>query len=154
VVDKVALGQVFSEYFGFPCQFLFHRLLHTHLSSGDGTIGQLVADVPSGLSLTPPHEIKKKIVQDAYQIRHEFEFMKRKFEYKIEYLRIRAPTLTWLAQLIIYVHMCRNYVSLPDITISFLPGNKILYAILLQDRNTVSPNSTLRLLAPNGWKKL
>jgi hypothetical protein len=21
VVDKVALGQVFSEYFGFPCQF-------------------------------------------------------------------------------------------------------------------------------------
>jgi hypothetical protein len=24
VVDKVALGQVFSEYFGFPCQFSFH----------------------------------------------------------------------------------------------------------------------------------
>jgi hypothetical protein len=24
VVEKVALGQVFSEYFGFPCQFLFH----------------------------------------------------------------------------------------------------------------------------------
>jgi hypothetical protein len=23
VVDKVALGQVFSEYFGFPCQSLF-----------------------------------------------------------------------------------------------------------------------------------
>jgi hypothetical protein len=30
VVDKVALGQVFFEYFGFPCQFSFHRLLHTH----------------------------------------------------------------------------------------------------------------------------
>jgi hypothetical protein len=27
----VALGQVFSEYFGFPCQFAFHRLLHNHL---------------------------------------------------------------------------------------------------------------------------
>jgi hypothetical protein len=27
VVDKVALGQVFSEYFGFPCQSSFHRLL-------------------------------------------------------------------------------------------------------------------------------
>jgi hypothetical protein len=27
VVDKVVLGQVFSEYFGFPCQFLFHQLL-------------------------------------------------------------------------------------------------------------------------------
>jgi hypothetical protein len=29
-----------------------------HLSSGAGTIGQLVADVPSGLSLTPPKETK------------------------------------------------------------------------------------------------
>jgi hypothetical protein len=27
VVDKAALGQVFSEYFGFPCQS-FHRFLH------------------------------------------------------------------------------------------------------------------------------
>jgi hypothetical protein len=25
VVDKVAQGQVFSEYFGFPCQSLFHQ---------------------------------------------------------------------------------------------------------------------------------
>jgi hypothetical protein len=24
-VDKVALGQVFSEYFGFPCQSSFHH---------------------------------------------------------------------------------------------------------------------------------
>jgi hypothetical protein len=61
LVDKVALGQVFSEYFGFSCQFSFHLLLHTHyLSSGAGTIGQSVADVPSGLSLTPPQETKKK----------------------------------------------------------------------------------------------
>jgi hypothetical protein len=61
VVDKVALGQVFSEYFGFPCQFLFHRLLHIyhHLLSGAGTIGQLVADVPSGLSVTQLQETKK-----------------------------------------------------------------------------------------------
>jgi hypothetical protein len=29
VVDKVALGQVFSEY-GFPCQSLLHQLLHNH----------------------------------------------------------------------------------------------------------------------------
>jgi hypothetical protein len=42
VVDKVALGQVFSEYFSFPCQSSFHQLLHSHhpLSSGAGTIGQ------------------------------------------------------------------------------------------------------------------
>jgi hypothetical protein len=52
-------GQVFSKYFGFPCQFSFNLLLHIHhLSSGAGTIGQLVTDEPSGLSLTPPQETK------------------------------------------------------------------------------------------------
>jgi hypothetical protein len=63
VVNKVALGQVFSEYFGFLGQFSFHRLLHTHHhpSSGAGTIRQLVADVRSGLSLTPTQETKIKI---------------------------------------------------------------------------------------------
>jgi hypothetical protein len=45
----------FSEYFGFPLHFSFHRLLHTfhHLLSEAGTVGQIVADVPSGLSVTP-----------------------------------------------------------------------------------------------------
>jgi hypothetical protein len=41
--DKVALGQVFSEYFGFPCnRRSLHQLLHNHphVSSGDCTIGQ------------------------------------------------------------------------------------------------------------------
>jgi hypothetical protein len=30
VVDKVALGQVFSEYFSFPCQSSFHQFLQIH----------------------------------------------------------------------------------------------------------------------------
>jgi hypothetical protein len=35
VVDKVASGQVFSEYFGFPCQNRsFHQLLHPHNHQG------------------------------------------------------------------------------------------------------------------------
>jgi hypothetical protein len=57
----VALGQVFSDNFGFPCQSTFHGLLHTrhHLSSAVGTTGQIVADVPSGHSLTPPQKKKK-----------------------------------------------------------------------------------------------
>jgi hypothetical protein len=68
VVDKVALDQVFSEYFGFSCQFSFHRLLHTHhLPSGAGTISQLLADVPSGLS---PHPKKlKKITSSCTTLR-------------------------------------------------------------------------------------
>jgi hypothetical protein len=59
-VDKAALGQVFFEHYGFPCQS-FHRLLHIHhhLSSGVGTIGQIVAYVQSGFSLTPSQETIK-----------------------------------------------------------------------------------------------
>jgi hypothetical protein len=33
VVDKATLGQVFSEYFGFPCQS-FHQFLHHHNHPG------------------------------------------------------------------------------------------------------------------------
>jgi hypothetical protein len=32
-LSKVTLRRVFSEYFGFPCHFSFHRLLHIRLSS-------------------------------------------------------------------------------------------------------------------------
>jgi hypothetical protein len=65
VVDKLALGQVFSEYFGFSCQYSFRRGLHIHhhLSLGAGTIGQLVADVTSGVSLTPPKKTKKTKIE-------------------------------------------------------------------------------------------
>jgi hypothetical protein len=33
VVDKAALGQVFPDYFGFPCQPL-HQFLHHHNHQG------------------------------------------------------------------------------------------------------------------------
>jgi hypothetical protein len=62
VVDKVALGQVFSEYFGFLCQSSFHQLLHNHphLSSGAGTIGQ---KWPQHKGLSPtPLAIKKNMI--------------------------------------------------------------------------------------------
>jgi hypothetical protein len=50
-------GQAFSGNLSFPCQFSFPQLLHTHhLSAGSRTIGQIVADIPSGLSLTQPQE--------------------------------------------------------------------------------------------------
>jgi hypothetical protein len=38
VVDKAALGQVFSEYFSFPCQ-TFHRFLHYHNHPGHSRCG-------------------------------------------------------------------------------------------------------------------
>jgi hypothetical protein len=54
-------GEGFLRVLPFPLPLLFHRLLdiHHHPSSGDGTIGQFVANVPSGLCLTPPQETKK-----------------------------------------------------------------------------------------------
>jgi hypothetical protein len=48
-------GEGFLLVFLFSSQFALHRLAHNHhhyLSSGAGTIGQTVAAVPSGLSLT------------------------------------------------------------------------------------------------------
>jgi hypothetical protein len=63
----VALGPVFSEYFGFPCQSSFHQLLHNHhhRSSGAGTNRPTVADVLSGISLTPPRETKLLIITNC-----------------------------------------------------------------------------------------
>jgi hypothetical protein len=60
VVEEVTLGKVFFKYFGFLCQFSFHRLLHTQLRSGAGTVGPTVSCIPSGLSYSPPQAIKKK----------------------------------------------------------------------------------------------
>jgi hypothetical protein len=56
----MALRQVFSEYFGFPCQFSFHRLPHTNsqLSARAGTIDQIVTEAPNGINLTPPQETR------------------------------------------------------------------------------------------------
>jgi hypothetical protein len=34
LVDKVALEQIFSEYFGFPYQSSFHQILHHHNHPG------------------------------------------------------------------------------------------------------------------------
>jgi hypothetical protein len=34
VVDKVALGQGFSKYYGFACQSSFNQILHHHNHPG------------------------------------------------------------------------------------------------------------------------
>jgi hypothetical protein len=38
VVDKVGLGQVFSEYFGFPCQFSFNNFSTIALTYHPGLV--------------------------------------------------------------------------------------------------------------------
>jgi hypothetical protein len=56
----------FPEYFGFPYQFSFHRLLLTHNHHPElvpGTIGQTVADVPSGLTFPTSYKFSQKSLQ-------------------------------------------------------------------------------------------
>jgi hypothetical protein len=49
MVGGAALGQVFSEYLGFPAHHSFHQLAqnhhHHHLSSRAGTLGQMASVV-------------------------------------------------------------------------------------------------------------
>jgi hypothetical protein len=56
VVDKVALGQVFSEYFGFPCQSSFNQFLQNHHRYHPG----LVHLASSGRSTQSPTPLNKK----------------------------------------------------------------------------------------------
>jgi hypothetical protein len=59
VVDKAALGQVFSEYFGFPCQS-FHRFLHHHNHPGLAQQAIGGRSVEWTLDSTPHYTNKKK----------------------------------------------------------------------------------------------
>jgi hypothetical protein len=62
VVDKAALGQVFSEYFGFLCQS-FHQFLHHHIIRGwhNRTIDGRSAEC-NQLDSTPHYtNLKKKL---------------------------------------------------------------------------------------------
>jgi hypothetical protein len=64
VVDKVALGAGFLRVL----RFILPTAPHSPSSSRAGTIGQSVADVPSGLSLSAPQETKKR--QDDRKTTH------------------------------------------------------------------------------------
>jgi hypothetical protein len=67
VVDKVAVGQVFSEFVGFPYQSSCHQWLHNHphLSSGAGTIGQ---KWPQYKGLNPTPLAIKKIPRECAKV--------------------------------------------------------------------------------------
>jgi hypothetical protein len=68
VVDKAALGQVFSEYFGFPCQS-FHRFLHHH--NHPGLAQSAIGGRSFEWALIPPPilQIKKKIISVKQELR-------------------------------------------------------------------------------------
>jgi hypothetical protein len=61
---KVALGQVFCEYFGFPCQSSPIAPQSTSSVIWSWYNGPIVAAVPSGFSLTPLRIITEIIKKD------------------------------------------------------------------------------------------
>jgi hypothetical protein len=78
MVDKVALGQVFSDYFGFPCQSSFHQFLHNHhhLSSGRGWYNRPVS---GRRTQSPTPQIKKKSPRTQIQSSEEADKADREF---------------------------------------------------------------------------
>jgi hypothetical protein len=83
---KVALGLVFSENFGFPCQSTFHVLLHNHL--------HYHSRLRSANSLTIQN-LKKKIVRVpitvASRSRHEMSSLARTLG-----SWVRTPIKAWM----------------------------------------------------------
>jgi hypothetical protein len=69
VVNKTALLQVFSEYFGFPYQ-AFHRLLHTHHHPSIIMRGWYNRPVmaPAIVDSVPLHPKKQKILKKAFNV--------------------------------------------------------------------------------------
>jgi hypothetical protein len=61
---KVALGQVFSENFGFPCHSIFHLFLHNHLHYHP-RLAQYARSGRSTNSLTNTHTHKKNSFRKA-----------------------------------------------------------------------------------------
>jgi hypothetical protein len=57
VVDNAALGQVFSEYFGFPCQ-LFHQFLNRH---NHPELALVAAEPSEPTEIPPPAILNKKL---------------------------------------------------------------------------------------------
>jgi hypothetical protein len=49
VVDEVALGQVFSEYFGFPCQSSFHQISTITITCHPGPVSGRNTQSPTPL---------------------------------------------------------------------------------------------------------
>jgi hypothetical protein len=69
VVDKAALGQVFSEYFGFPLPLIPPTAPHSSSPTIRGWCsGLVVAEAPSGLCSTPPTEKKRTTLRYILEV--------------------------------------------------------------------------------------
>jgi hypothetical protein len=123
VVKKMVLGQVFSEYFGFPCQPSVHQLLHNyhHVSSGADTIGQVLQQYQMG-SVSPTNNNNNnnnnvfwmgvscncKELKLLLPLRHRSP---RQIQHKM--WKRRKPVVTWLILYMWTITKWYYYILLP-----------------------------------------
>jgi hypothetical protein len=140
VAAKVALGQIFSKHFGFPCQSSFHQLLqdHHHLSSGASTIGQTVAAVPSGLSLTPLRIKKNKKPWLLHGLWDCYEYSATAVKCNI--------SIPWLLYIIIYLLKASHIRIINWKHLSTPLTMKITFCILIGGVVTLFSSTLLSLL--------
>jgi hypothetical protein len=122
VVDKAVLGQVFSEYLGFPCQ-TFHQFLHHHKLPA-GTIGHCLQQCRvDPIGLHPHYTNLKKIVKELptfYSSREFISVLSRHYPEPensssqhpnlFPYIFVKATIIFVLSQLCpISIHMLNSY---------------------------------------------
>jgi hypothetical protein len=68
VVDKAALGQVFSEYFGFPCQSSFHQFIHHNNHPGLAQSACSAEWTQVDSTPPPPYQFKKNLLRLYFEV--------------------------------------------------------------------------------------
>jgi hypothetical protein len=85
----VALGQVFSEYFGFPCQSSFHRIiLYPHNHPGQAHYNSKWPTYRVNPVWTPPPTISKFLKNTVYDVVHR---RLQLHEYKLQIVQYIQP---------------------------------------------------------------
>jgi hypothetical protein len=141
MVDKVALRQVFSEYFSFLCQFSFHRLLQTHhLSSGAGTIGQIVPTYQVGSVSLHPKKLKKTTLHIRICIVTCMCAYRRGSDWRMDLL----TTYTWFLSASNYRGIYKLLETMPDLL-------SLFFRFLVTNLENGDSSASVLTSLPAGW---
>jgi hypothetical protein len=138
VVDKAALGHVFSQYFGLPLLIVPPTAAHPYWA---GTGGQTVCDVPCGPGLTPPQEAQLQSEPAATDTAEVYATACRS-----------EGTVSWEVALYSLMPMFRTHLSPPFSRFATLDLNFSACIIGLEClRKTQSPGSRFCISVRTGY---